>query len=151
MLRVRHFLGRVDDRLRERAVIARRDQVRVHVAHALQRAGVRRRVEIVHVMGAQQREGLQLGEVVTELLEPDRRVALAALPQHVHHLAVRADIAVRQAQFGDHAADERVESEPVRHAAGRELRERVIGIEDHELAAPDRPRRRQPACLELAL
>ena len=76
-LRLEHLADRRADRLVEGVAVARRDQMRVQRAHALQRAFVGAPVERVERTGAKERERLCVGELVPEALDRLGRVAVA--------------------------------------------------------------------------
>src|SRR2546427_545139 len=63
---------------------------RVLPTDATERVAVRGLVEAAHRVCAQERESVDLLQLVPQLLEMNRAVDVTVLPKHVDHLAVRA-------------------------------------------------------------
>lgn len=120
------------------AVALGRQHVRVCPAYVAVAVGVLRVSEVRHAVRTQERERVELRELVPHLFQADRGRGVALPPEDVDHLAVGADRHLRATLRGDGALDDAtdmlLEPRPVRHAVDHERRERLGGIQDRELA-----------------
>src|SRR5258708_1156123 len=104
-------------------------------ADSLDAASAARLVEAAHRVSAEEREPVEPGEVVPQLLQPDGRLLVSIAPEEIDHLAVATHLRLAPAfpALFDQAADERAELLPVGLAADDELRKRVACIEQRQL------------------
>src|SRR5438105_8724314 len=93
-------------------------------------------VEVADRIGAQQREGVSLGEVIPEHLEADRGVRHALFPEHIDHFAVGAywRALAAAARLLDDVADTSSEKRAYRRLIHHERREDFVGVEHDEVA-----------------
>jgi hypothetical protein len=126
----------------------RRDHGRMGAADFLDQASVARLVEAAHRVGAEEREPVEPGEVVPQLLQPNGRLLVSIAPKEIDHLSVDTHLRLAPAlpALFDQAADDRAELLPVGLAADDELRKRVACIEQRQL--PGDARAVQPAAAQ---
>jgi hypothetical protein len=92
---------------------------------------VRRVAERLDRIRAQKRELLARPELVPELLETDRRVAVPLRPEERHHLTERVDLRRALARLSDQRPDHVVEPRGVRPAVDHEPVEGGACVERH--------------------
>ena len=93
-------------------------------------------VEVAHRIPAEQRKSVALCQLIPQRLEADRSDRMPRLPEHVYHLAVRADHAVLAAAACpfDQRRDGISESCGIGHAVDHKLREGRLSIDHDEIA-----------------
>src|SRR5882762_4521002 len=69
-----------------------RNNMRVLAADLLE---IRVLVKVTHRVAAEKRKRLRICQLIPERFKTDRRLLLTVLPEHVHHLAIDADGAIR--------------------------------------------------------
>nr|WP_234023860.1 hypothetical protein [Sorangium cellulosum] len=113
------------------------DDARVPVAHVAELTSMRLLGEVPQRITAQERDLAAVHELVPELLQADRAVRIAILPQEVHHLPEGAhEHAIAAAQeLAHHIADAAPEPLGVRPAADHEGRERLPRVEEGDAPA----------------
>lgn len=103
-------------------------------AHFLEQFGLF--VEAAHRVAAEQCKAMADRELVPEYFEPDRRGGTAFLPEHVHHFSVRADDRAGPIPElgGNQLADVLSEKHGVRVVAFHKRVERLLSVDEHEVA-----------------
>ena len=93
-------------------------------------------IEVAHRIPAEKRKSVALGELIPQGLQANRSDRMPRLPQHVYHLAVRADHAVLAAAAGpfDQRRDRISESRGVGHPVDHKLGEGCFSIDHDEIA-----------------
>ncbi|PYR34535.1 MAG: hypothetical protein DMF93_23315 [Acidobacteria bacterium] len=93
-------------------------------------------VEVAHRVPAQEREGFGRRQQVPQHLETNRRILLSLFPEHVDHLAVDSQRAIRAsaARLVQDLAHRRLESRRVWRSVGHERRQHIVRVEQQEMA-----------------
>ena len=126
----------------EGAIRLGRHEVSVSAKHTIEIGNLEIFPEHVNCVRTVQAKGGLLQQLIPELFEPDGSRKLARLPQDPHHLSVgpQAFRALSGRDLPHGCPDDLLKALPVRLAGDHELRQRLLGIPEDQLAASQQGR-----------